>query len=146
MLVTRPRVILALLQLGLGVQLHHHFGSRFLVDTLHKHGFFCSYTKVIKFERNAAVSEVTDIPNLEKGTFVQYVADNVDHNIRTLDGHNTFHGMGMIAIVTPGTSRTGQIPRVSVTAEDVAAVGKVNIEQFISESDGSQSLQYQKLK
>lgn len=143
---TRPRVILAPLQLGLGVQLHHHFGSRFLVDTLHRHGFCCSYAEVIKFERSAAVSEGTDIPNLEKGTFVQYVADNVDHNIRTLDGHNTFHGMGMIAVVTPGTSRTGQIPRVSVTAEDVAAVGKVNIEQFISKSDGSQSMQYQKLK
>ena len=74
------------------------------------------------------------------------MADNVDHNIRTPDGHNTFHGMGMIAAVTPATSRTGQIPRVSVTAEDIAAIGKVNIEDFISESDGSQSLQYKKLE
>ena len=143
---TRPRVILAPLQLGLGVQLHHLFGSRFLVDTLHKHGFCCSYGEVINFERSAAVNEGTDIPNLKQGAFVQYVADNVDHNIRTLDGHNTFHGMGMIAAVTPGTSRTGRIPRVTVTAEDVAAVGKVNIEHFISESNDSQSLQYQKLE
>ena len=75
---------------------------------------------------------------------MQYVADNVDHNIRTLDGHNTFHGMGVIAAVTPATYRTGKIPRVSVTAENVAAIGKVNIEHFISESDGSQSLQYKK--
>lgn len=28
---------------------------------------------------------------------------NVDHNILTLDGNNTFHGMGMINAVTPGT-------------------------------------------
>ncbi len=32
---TRPRVILTPLQLGLGVQLHHRFASRFLIDTLH---------------------------------------------------------------------------------------------------------------
>jgi len=31
-----------------------------------------------------------------------FVADNVDHNIVSLDGTGTFHGMGMIAIVTPG--------------------------------------------
>ena len=35
----RPRVLLAPLQVGLGVQLHHHFASRFLIDSLHHHGF-----------------------------------------------------------------------------------------------------------
>ncbi len=35
----RPRVLLAPLQFGLGVQMHHHFASRFLIDSLHKHGF-----------------------------------------------------------------------------------------------------------
>lgn len=39
----RPRMMIAPLQLGLGVQMHHHFASRFLVDTLHEHGFACSY-------------------------------------------------------------------------------------------------------
>ena len=33
--------------------------------------------------------------------FLQYSADNVDHDIRSLDGKGTFHGMGMIALVTP---------------------------------------------
>jgi len=28
---------------------------------------------------------------------VQFVADNADHNMRTLDGYNTFHGMGIIS-------------------------------------------------
>ena len=40
----RPRVLLAPLQFGLGVQMHHHFASRFLIDSLHKHGFCCSYS------------------------------------------------------------------------------------------------------
>ena len=81
------------------------------------------------------MNEGTDIPHFREETLVQYMADNVDHNIRTLDGHNTFHGMGMIATVTPATYRTGRIPRVSVTAEDIAAIGKVNIEHFISISE-----------
>lgn len=35
----RPRVLIAPLQVGLAVQMHHHFASRFLVDTLNSHGF-----------------------------------------------------------------------------------------------------------
>ena len=100
----------------------------------------------LSFERSAAVNEGTDIPYFREGVYVQYVADNVHHNIHTLDGHNTFHAMGMIAAVTPATSSTVQIPRVSVTAEDTAAIGKVNIKHFIFESDSSQSLQYKKLE
>ena len=92
------------------------------------------------------MNEGTDIPHFRDGAFVQYVTDNVDHNIRTLDGHNTFHGMGMIAAVKPATSTTGRFPRVSITAEYIAAIGKVNIGHFISVSDGSQSLQYKKLE
>ena len=45
---------------------------------------------------------------------MQFVADNVDHNSRTLDGMNTFHGMGIIA----------------VSADDLAAVGRINIHHF----------------
>lgn len=35
------------------------------------------------------------------GTFLQYVFDNADHNINTIDGRNTFHAMGGIEIATP---------------------------------------------
>ena len=143
---SRPRVILSPLQLGLGVQLHHHFASKFLIDTLYKHGFCCSYSEVTNFERSAAVDRGIEIPNLSPQNFIQYVADNVDHNIRTLDGHNTFHGMGMIATVTPGTCSSRTIPRVSVSAEDIAEVGQVNIEHFRSECDGLRFLHYEKLE
>ncbi len=81
---TRPRVILTPLQLGLGVQLHHHFGSRFLIGTLHQH-------------------------------------------VRTSDGSDTFHGMGMITIVTLRNKNTNQILRMKVTPEDTAAVGRVPV-------------------
>lgn len=37
-----PRAGIAPLQIGLGVQLHHHFGSKFLIDTLNSLGFCTS--------------------------------------------------------------------------------------------------------
>ena len=44
------------------------------------------------------MTQGTGIPN-HTSEFV----DNVDHNLRTLDGNDTFHGMGLIATITPGT-------------------------------------------
>ena len=141
---TRPRVLLAPLQFGLGVQMYHHFSSRFLIDSLHNHGFCCSYQEVQRFEHNAAQSHGTDIPNLST-EFVQYGADNVDPNIRTLDGHGTFHGMGMIVAVTPETSSGQSIPRAKITFLDVAAVGRVQIHFHKEESHGMSAVTYQKL-
>ena len=43
----RPRVILAPLQLRLGV--HHHFSSKFLIDSLNSRGFCASYKTVQKY-------------------------------------------------------------------------------------------------
>ena len=42
----RPRRIIAPLQVALGVQMHHVFQSKFLVDSLYQHGFTCSYSEV----------------------------------------------------------------------------------------------------
>jgi len=50
----RPRALIAPLQFGLGVQMHHNFCSKFLVETLHKLGFTTSYAEVQKFELCAA--------------------------------------------------------------------------------------------
>ena len=139
---THPRTILAPLQVGLGVQLHHHFASKFIVDSLCKHGFCCSHLKkVTKCVRNAAVNQGTDIPGFTPGHFVQYVADNVDHNVRTIDGMNTFHGMGMIAATTPSKESTQRVPRINI-----AAIGTVNITPFMPTCDGMQSLCYEELQ
>ena len=125
-----PRLVLAPLQIGLAVQMHHHFGSRFLVDSLNSHGFCTSYTEVKKFEMSAASSQATDLPGINPGHFVQFVADNVDHNVRTLDGFNTFHGMGIIATITPGTKHQILVPRQDVIARDLAVKGKIKIHFF----------------
>ena len=141
----RPCVLLAPLQVALGVQLHHHFASRFLIDSLNFHGFCCSYTEVQNFEKNSTLSLGTDIPSFTPSQFVQYIADNVDHNIQTLDGNDTFHGMGMIAAVTPGFKRSNPIIRVKVTAKDIASVGHVPIQYHREESLGMTAVVYGKL-
>ena len=51
----RPRAIVAPLQIGLAVQMHIHFPSRYLIDVLHSFGFCASYNEVQRFERNAAM-------------------------------------------------------------------------------------------
>ncbi|PIK44742.1 hypothetical protein BSL78_18414 [Apostichopus japonicus] len=115
-------------------------------DTLSKLGFCSSYSEVAKFGRNAAITDGTDIPNLTAGHFVQYVADNVDHNVRTIDGMGTFHGMGMIAAITPQIKRNQHIPRGTVSADEISAVGTVNIVPFMPMFDGLRTLCYEKLQ
>ena len=77
----RPRVLLAPLQFCLAVEMHDQFGSRFLIDTLNKHGFSSSYTEVQKFERSAALVHGAETVSPVETEFVQFVADNVDHNV-----------------------------------------------------------------
>lgn len=129
----RPRTLTAPLQLGLGVQMHHYFGSRSLIDTLHRHGFCCSYSEVQAYERSAAVSGGGGLSIPEGQTLVQYVADSIDHNITTIDGRNTFHGMGIIATITPRNAAhpSTLIPRqCNTSSEEIAAIGAININQY----------------
>lgn len=60
--------------------------------------------------------------------FVQYIADNVDHNIRTLDGNDTFHGMGIIASVIPGTKHSQLVSRAKVNPGDICTTGHIQIQ------------------
>ena len=127
----RPNSLLTPLQIELGVQLHEHFGSRFLIDSLNKHGFASSYNEVLRFEQCAAVCQGTHIPGLSGSSpdlshFMQFTADNTDHNIRTLDGRNTFHGIGIIASVTPKVSETFHVPRLKeVTTDDLVKLARI---------------------
>ena len=92
----RPRAVLMPLQIGLAVQMHHLSRSKFIVDTLSEMGFCASYKEVLRFEKNAANCVAPDILGEDidtSGTVLLFVGDNVDHNIRTLDGKGTFHEM-----------------------------------------------------
>lgn len=76
----------------------------FLVDTLSAIGFCSSYSEVLRFEKNAADAIAPDIFATDinpKDSMVLFEVDNVDHNLRTIDGKGTFHGIGMVAALTP---------------------------------------------
>ena len=82
--------------------LHRRFASRGLIDMLHAMGVCASYQEAVDFETSAVhhARPIIDMTNFE-----QWVFDNADVNIRTLDGLGTFHVMGGVLCVTPSYSR-----------------------------------------
>ena len=125
----RPRAVLAPVQIGLALQTHHLYRSRFIVDNLHKMGFSSSYDEVLRFEKNAADTAATDIlgENIDSGDVAMlFASDNVDHNILTIDGKGSFHGMGIIAALAPGRKTRQIIPRQS--ASELKYVEKTRID------------------
>ena len=86
---SRPRGIIWPLQIGIGVQMHCQFGSHHLIETLNKLGFCSSYSEVGKYEMKSANTLNNTVPAYSRDRFMQFVSDNVDHNVRTIDGLNT---------------------------------------------------------
>ncbi|KAG5881877.1 hypothetical protein JTB14_008691 [Gonioctena quinquepunctata] len=60
-------------------------------------GFCASYEEAQTLELSAVMHPESDTHN----GFHQFVADNADINVGTLDGHGTVHSMGMIDCITP---------------------------------------------
>ena len=74
-----------------------------------------------------------------------FIGDNVDHNTNTLDGHNSFHGMGIIAALTPKIQQPRHIPRMEATNEDITKIGRVNIVYYKQPSHAMEMLTFRKL-
>jgi len=148
---SRPRGIICPLQIGLGVQMHRKFGSHHLIETLNKLGFCSSYSEVVKYEMNSAKALNNTVPAYSPDRFMQFVSDNVDHNVRTLDGLNTYHGMETIACVTPGNKAYSsvRIPRKDVTLEEIVDLAKINTRYLVCKDQEPiifQPLKIQKLE
>lgn len=95
----RPRSFISSLLNGIGVYLYRRFGSKHLIDLLSAFGFSSSYTDASLLELSTILQ--SEKPIIEKGTFCQFVFDNADFNVNTLDGLGTFHAMGGIMTATP---------------------------------------------
>lgn len=65
---------------------------------------------------------------------VKFVADNIDHDTRTLDGKNTFHAMGMISAHTPAIIHNRTIQRTKPRIEDIRAKASIQIHQYLGEA------------
>ena len=101
----RPRSVIPPLLFGLGVEMDHVFGSKWLINELSRLGFSISNDEVTRYKQSVLKNEtIEDLqPECFPGSVTQWVADNVDHNIATLDGRGTFHGVGIISVSTPTT-------------------------------------------
>lgn len=90
---------------GCGVQELHiklsRLGFSLTVEeiTRYKHSVMQSHTNVddVYAGMDPIPDSSTDVNVLKQERVIHFVADNVDHNVRTLDGLNTFHGMGIIS-------------------------------------------------
>ena len=99
----RPRSVIMPILFGLGVEIDHVFGSKWLITQLSRLGFSITYDEVARYKQSVIQGENSDnlLAEYLPGAFTQWVADNMDHNLATLDRQGTFHGMGIIAVSTP---------------------------------------------
>ena len=100
----RPRSSKMPFHLGMSLYIDHKFGSGQLIDTMHRLGISESQKETMDYKytyidstnnTGAASMEV-----LEK-QIVQYVGDNMDHDLINLEGKSGFHAMGQIKVTTP---------------------------------------------
>jgi len=67
---------------GLGVEIDHVFGTKSQFSRL---GFSIRHDEVVRYKQSVIQSDSLIVEYL-LGAFTQWVADNVDHNLATLDG------------------------------------------------------------
>ncbi|KAK3932952.1 Elongation factor 4, partial [Frankliniella fusca] len=123
----RPRSYVSPLKHGLALLLHTRYGSRDLLSVLSAVGAVADYADAVCFETSAAHASAECA--VQPGAFQQYVADNADFDVGTLDGHNTFHVLGMVKSITPSTALTypeamtrGQCTAAAKTVSHLAKV------------------------
>ncbi|XP_044003051.1 uncharacterized protein LOC122848794 [Aphidius gifuensis] len=86
------------LQLAIGTYVLRKTGSKLIIDILSSLGVCPSYYHLRLYE----ASVLLDPPKLIiNEAYSQYVFDNTDHNVITIDGHKTFHCLGGIWVLTP---------------------------------------------
>ena len=97
----RPRSCIPPTMFGLSVEVDHLFGSRWLIEQLNHLGFGVSIDEVTRFKQSVLENDSIELDIARiPGSFTQWSADNVDHNVRTIDGKGLLHGMGIIASTT----------------------------------------------
>ena len=79
-------------------------------------GFPLTYDEVVRYKQSVLqhnsgmLTEMDSYPQ----TFTQFSANNVDHNVATVDGKGTFHGMGIVAISTRSDNTAAEVKRIAV--------------------------------
>lgn len=117
------------------------FGSRRLIDELSKVSFSVSYDEIKLYKRSVMYIKDDSLSAIarRKPDFVRWVPDNADHNVSTLDGKNTFHGMGIIAVsIGKSCNFHTRIPREKRKSIETTAGKAIPIKQYLH--DGIKAL------
>ncbi|GFO01444.1 hypothetical protein PoB_002794900 [Plakobranchus ocellatus] len=113
--------------------MHHIHASRALIDLLNSLRFYSIYHEVQCFEQCAASNQSTYLSGGSSDSFIQFVADNVDQDLRTLEDLRTFHGMGIIGAATPNEKLSRLTRRdTSVSALQTSTLGQIIVDFFSS--------------
>lgn len=126
----RPRCFVSPILLSVGVYVHRHFASKQLIQMLSSLGFSVNMAEVKRYEYSAMAHKSTEIISTD---YLQFSFDNADFNIRTLDGHATFHCMGGVEMTTPAPKNDpASLKRMCdpPAASDIAALGTFDISWF----------------
>ena len=92
--------------------------------------------QVIRYKQNIVKHDDTDeIICPPETTFLQFVGDNTDHDLVTVDGKNTHHGLGSIAIAN-STFSNSKIMRQTLPRDkkqswsDITSMTGIKIKQY----------------
>ena len=75
---------------------------------------------------------------------VLFAGMNVNHNIITLDGKGTFHGMGMVAALTPKRKTTHHVKRKKVSEINVLEIANTDIIEYQFATHTLQNVRFEK--
>lgn len=127
----RPRSFLSPVMHGIALFIYRKFGSKNLINLLARLGFSASYHDAQQLEISTIYHPSEPTP---RGTFCQYIFDNADFNVATLDGLNTFHSMGGIKCITPAQALppAEKIKRLKIapSAVEVGKLGVLELQAF----------------
>ena len=119
----KSRSCIAPLLFGLEIKIDKVFGSKWLLTELNRLGFSIRHDETTRYKQSVVCNE--DVSDFIKANLSgQWSADNVDHNVCTIDGKGTLHGMGLIVSTTPGSSLLNLTP---IPRQKMKHAGEVNV-------------------
>ncbi|KAE8749717.1 hypothetical protein FOCC_FOCC003457 [Frankliniella occidentalis] len=126
----RPKSYISPIMLCHGLYLQRKIGSKEAVDLAYALGVSVSYNETLRYVQNYV--KMPSSIDADPGNFYQFVFDNADVNVCTLDGHNTFHSLGGCKISTPGSVTPARsVPRLKLEkSQDIALTNRIEMVEY----------------
>ena len=119
----------------LGIEIGHKLGSKWLKNEQFKLGFCISPSEITPFKQSVMANNDSNVEVVLNDSFTQWTADNVDPNVCTLNGKDTFPGMGIIVdgMISPmNVDNQQRIKRIryGLKAEEIVSNAKIPISWY----------------